>query len=94
MDSIIVERFALVSQRAHLCGGTHDVDDSHFQLIAKPIKIGPNAWIAAEAFVGPGVTVHANAVLGARGVAMKDLDAGMIYAGNPARPLRARVIHG
>lgn len=93
MDRVILESFALVSQRAHLCAGTHDVDDPDFQLSAQPIRIGANAWVAAEAFVGPGVTVQKNAVLGARGVAAKDLEEGKIYAGNPARFLRARIVN-
>lgn len=81
---------AIVSQGAHLCGATHAVDEPGFQLVAKPIVIGKAAWIAAEAFVGPGVTAKDGSVLGARGVAFSDLEPRTIYAGNPARPLRAR----
>lgn len=81
---------ALVSQGAHLCAGTHDVDDPGFQLIAKPIHIGSGAWIAAEAFLGPGTIVGDRAVVGARAVAFGHLDADMIYGGNPAKPLRKR----
>jgi putative colanic acid biosynthesis acetyltransferase WcaF len=43
--------------------------------------------VAAEAFIGPCVSVG-NAVLGARGCAFRDLDPWMVYAGNPARALR------
>lgn len=81
---------AVISQRAHLCGGTHDVDDADFQLIARPIEVGADAWVAAEAFVGPGVTVGEGAVLGARSVAVRDLAPWTVWAGNPARQLRAR----
>jgi putative colanic acid biosynthesis acetyltransferase WcaF len=90
MAPIKLEAYALVSQGAYLCAGTHDVDDSHFQLIAKPIVIEARAWVAAEAFVGPGVTIGRGAVLGARGVAFKDLDPQTIYVGNPAQALRKR----
>jgi putative colanic acid biosynthesis acetyltransferase WcaF len=90
MDRITIGDYAIVSQRAHLCGGTHDPDDANFQLIPKPIAIGAKAWVAAESFVGPGVTVGEGAVLGARGVAVKDLEPWSIYAGNPARRLRDR----
>ncbi len=90
MAPVTLRSRALVSQGASLCAGTHDVDDPHFQLIVKPIVIGEKAWVAAEAFVGPGVTIDDGAVLGARGVAMKSIPAGMVYAGNPARLLRAR----
>ncbi len=90
MAPITVGAGAIISQRAHLCAGTHDVDDPNFQLQAFPINIGPNAWIAAEAFVGPGVDVEAGAVLGARGVMFKNMEPWTIYAGNPARALRRR----
>lgn len=90
MASIRIGDGATVSQRAHLCAGTHDVDDAHFQLQAMPIDIGAGAWIATEAFVGPGVVVGEGAVLGARGVTVKNLDAWSIYAGNPARFIRLR----
>jgi putative colanic acid biosynthesis acetyltransferase WcaF len=92
MAQITLEEHALVSQGAHLCGGTHDVDDEHFQLKARPIRLGSNAWVASEAFVAPGVTLGEGAVLGARGVAFKDLDAWSIYGGNPAQFLRKRAV--
>lgn len=87
---VVLEDVAIVSQRAHLCTGTHDVDDPDFPLRAREIRIGSNAWIAAEAFVGPGVNVGEGAVLGARGVAFRDLNEWTVYAGNPAVPKRER----
>lgn len=90
MAPIALGEFVTVSQRAHLCAGTHETATAAMQLIARPIRIGSNAWIAAEAFVGPGVTVGEGAVLGARGVATRDLAPWTINAGNPARKLRDR----
>lgn len=90
MAEIRLESYALISQGAHLCAGTHDVDSQTFQLSARPIRIRGRAWVAAEAFVGPGVTIGEGAVLGARGVTIKDLAPWQIYAGNPAVLRRAR----
>jgi putative colanic acid biosynthesis acetyltransferase WcaF len=84
--------FAIVSQDATLCAGTHDYEDPEFQLRTRPITLGAHCWIAAEAFVGPGVQVGDHAVLGARGVAMKDLEGGVVHAGNPAGPIKRRRI--
>lgn len=92
MAPVVLERHALVSQRAHLCAGGHDVDDPNFPLRAETIRICEQAWVAAEAYVGPGVIVGAGAVLGARGCAAKDLDPWTIYVGNPARAVRRRKI--
>lgn len=90
MAEIHIGEGAVVSQGAHLCAGTHLVDDPNFQLVAHPIRIGAKAWIATEAFVGPGVVVGEGAVLGARGVTVKDLADWTIYVGNPARAIRQR----
>ena len=81
---------ATISQMAHLCAGSHDYRRRDMPLVKSPIEIGEDAWICADAFVGPGVRVGCGAVLGARGVAMRDLDAATVYAGNPARTIRAR----
>lgn len=81
---------ALVSQGSHLCAGDHDHEDELFTLVARPIDIGAYAWIAAEAFVGPGTTVGQGAVVGARAVAFGQLEPWTVHAGNPARPVSAR----
>ena len=81
---------AIVSQRTYLCSGDHDYRDPTYQLVARPITIGNSAWIAAEAFIGPGVTVGDHAILGARGCAMKDIPAATIWAGNPATQIGER----
>jgi putative colanic acid biosynthesis acetyltransferase WcaF len=80
----------VVSWNATLCSSTHDVEDPAFPLICRPIHIADQAWIAAEAFVGPGVTVGEGAVLGARAVAMRDLDPWAFYSGNPAARFKDR----
>ena len=79
-----------VSQRAHLCAGTHDYADPAMPLEKPPIAVGAQAWICADAFVGPGVTVGDGAVVGARAVAVKDVPPWTVVAGNPARPVRPR----
>jgi putative colanic acid biosynthesis acetyltransferase WcaF len=92
MGKVTIGRFAIVSQRAHLCAGTHDSEDPAFTLHTRPIVVGARAWVAAEAFVGPGVTVGEGAVLGARGCAFADLAPWTVYRGNPAAAIRARTI--
>jgi len=90
MARITLGAYALVSQGAHLCAGTHDIDHSNFQLNAAPIVLGPRSWVAADAFVGPGVTLGEGAVLGARAVAFGDLEPWTVYIGNPMREIRKR----
>lgn len=90
MAPIVLRRCALVSQGAFLCAGSHDVDDPAFQLLARPIEIGPWAWVAAEAYVGPGVSIGEGGVVGARAVVTRDVGPMAIAVGNPARQLDRR----
>ena len=81
---------SVISQRAHICASTHDVRDPLFQLVLRPVVIGRQCWVAAEAFVGPGVTMGDHAVLGARGALLGDAEAGGVYSGNPAVFIKQR----
>ena len=79
-----------VSQRSHLCTASHDFDDTSFPLTGAPITLEDGAWIAAEAFLGPGVTIGKRAVVLARSVVVRDVPPGAVMGGNPARYLRER----
>jgi putative colanic acid biosynthesis acetyltransferase WcaF len=90
LGSITIGARATVSQGAHICAGTHDISDPARPLLKPPITIGSDAWVCADAFVGPGVTVGDGAIVGARAVAMKDVPAYAIVVGNPARQIKKR----
>ena len=81
-----------VSHRAHLCAGTHDYTLPDLPLLKPPIVIHDQAWICAEAFVGPGVTVGEGAVVGARAVVVRDVEAWTVVAGNPLRKVKTRIL--
>jgi putative colanic acid biosynthesis acetyltransferase WcaF len=85
---IVIETNVLVSQGVHLCAGSHDYRRPNFPIAHAPIRIGAGTWLAAEAFIGPGVTVAAGAVVGARAVVMHDIDAAAVVVGNPARTVK------
>ena len=55
---------------------------------AEEIRIGNNVWIACNATVIGGVTIGDNVVIGAGSVVTKDIPAGYLAYGNPARPVR------
>lgn len=76
---------ATLSQGAHLCAGSHDHRRSDRPLVKDPIHIGADSWIAAEAFLGPGIQVGEGAIVGARAVVMNSVPAGRTVVGNPAR---------
>ena len=79
-----------VSQNAHLCAGGHNYRRRDLPLLAPPIVVADGAWVCADAFVGPGVSVGAYAIVGARSVALSDVDPWTIVIGNPARVQAAR----
>jgi len=81
-----------ISQDVYLCTGNHDWSHPDFQLITAPIEIEQGSWIAARAVIGPGVTVGKGAVLGLGSVTGRSLQSMTIYAGNPAQPLKQRII--
>lgn len=83
-----------ISQHAHICAGSHDHTRPDLPLTRPPITIEDDAWIAADAFVGPDVTVGRGAILGARGCAFKSLEPWKIYGGNPAKPIAERTPFG
>ncbi len=90
LADIRFEYGANVSQNCHLCAGTHDYLRWTMPLVTRPITIGRNAWLGADVFVGPGVTIGELAIIGARSVVVKDQPARMICAGHPCKPLKAR----
>jgi putative colanic acid biosynthesis acetyltransferase WcaF len=79
-----------ISQNAHLCAGTHDYRRSDMPLVKATIRIEEGVWICADAFIGPNVTVGRLAIIGARAVAMRDIEERAIVVGNPARVIGQR----
>lgn len=79
-----------ISQRVHLCAGSHDYTDPTMPLLKPTIEIGAQAWICADAYVGPGVRVGEGAIAGARAVVVRDVEPWTIVAGNPARMVKKR----
>lgn len=83
---------ATVSQRASLCTASHNISSTRHEQTERPIYIGDMAWVAAEAFVGPGVSVGEGAIVGARAAVFKDVEPWTVVGGNPAKFLKRRVI--
>jgi putative colanic acid biosynthesis acetyltransferase WcaF len=81
-----------ISHRAQLCAGTHDYTLPDLPLIRPPIVVHDQAWICADAFIGPGVTIGEGAIVGARAVVMKHVTPWAIVAGNPALFIKTRIL--
>ena len=90
--SVEIGTNAVVSQRTYLCTASHDIRSPRHEQTEKPIIIEDRAWVAAEAFIGPGVTIGEGAVVGARAAVFKDVEAWTVVGGNPAREIGKRVM--
>ena len=93
LDRITIGRHSIISQKCYLCTGSHDRNDRNFALEIAPISIGNGTWLATDCFVGAGVTVGSNTIIGARSSIFKDIPAETIAWGSPckARKLRERI---
>ncbi len=97
VDCYCVSRIRLgqhvtVSQGSFLCTASHDYEDVRMPLVTAPIVLDDWSWICAGAIVGPGVTVHTGAVVGAWAAVFRDVPPWTVVGGNPARFLKARVL--
>ena len=70
---------------------THPIDP-HVRRIgwetAKPITVGDNVWLSSGVILCPGVTIGDDTVVGAGAVVTRDLPAGVVAMGVPARAVR------
>ncbi len=91
-STVTIHSMTVISQYAHLCTGSHDYTHPHFPLIFKPITIEAESWVASGAFIAPGVTIGRGCVIGANSVVTRSMPEWNVCAGNPCRPLKARVL--
>lgn len=88
---IVIGDNTVVSQGAFLCTASHDISDPCHALITAPIILKDRVWVAADAFIGMGVTIGEGAVVGARACVFKDVEPWMVVGGNPAKVLKKRI---
>ena len=87
---VTLESHAIISQRAFICGATHDYNDPAFPLYSLPMTFGAYSWVCAQASVSPGVNLGEGSILGLGSVATRDLEPWGVYAGIPAQKVRER----
>ena len=90
LGRVAIGDHTVLSQDVYVCAGTHDYTKPDLPLVRAPVTIGSGVWVCAGAFIGPGVTVGDNSVVGARAVVTRDVPPGVVVAGNPARVIKPR----
>jgi maltose O-acetyltransferase len=89
--TIAIGEDAQVGPNVQLLTATHPLEPEPRRAgweSGQPIAIGDNAWLGGGVIVCPGVTIGADTVVGAGSVVTRDLPAGVLAAGSPARVLR------
>ncbi len=94
VDKVRIGNNATVSQYSFLCTASHDFEDPVMPLTTAPITIGDGAWVCADVFVAPGVSIGEGAVVGARSSVFKDVAAWTVVAGSPAKFIKTRQLKG
>jgi putative colanic acid biosynthesis acetyltransferase WcaF len=89
-EPVSIGAHCCVSQRAFLCTGNHDYRQPSMPYRNQPIVLQDGAWIGAQTFVAPGVTIGSEAVIAAGSVVTHDQPAYMVCAGNPCEAVKNR----
>jgi len=86
---IVIGDDCLIGHNTVLATLNHDLDPAkRADLHPAPIVIGRNVWMGANVTVLPGVTIGDDAVVAAASVVTKDVPAGTVVVGSPARVVR------
>jgi maltose O-acetyltransferase len=81
-----------IATRVQLITAAHPIDPGPRRAgweYGAPIVLGDNVWLGAGVIVCPGVTIGDDTVVGAGSVVTRDLPAGVVAVGVPARVQRA-----
>lgn len=84
LDRVTIDSNVCISQRAFLCTGSHDFRKKSFDLVTRAIHVEKGVWVAAQAFIGPGVVVGEGSVVSAGAVVLENVAPWKKIRGNPA----------
>lgn len=89
--TIEIGDYVLLAQHVSLIAANHRLDSTDpvrragLEEGKTGVRIGRRAWLGCNVIVLPGVEIGEDAVIGAGAVVTRDVPAGEVWAGNPAR---------
>ncbi len=87
---LIIGNHVDIASEVMIYNAEHDVRDPSFQAICESVVIEDYVFIGPRAIILPGVTIKRGAVVGAGAVVTKDVEAGIIVGGVPAKQIGER----
>ena len=90
LGGLIIADDVMIGPNVSIITSGHPIEPSQRRdgVIAKPITIEKNVWIAAGAIIIGGVKIGENSVVAAGSVVTKDVPPNTLVGGNPARKIR------
>ncbi len=90
---IVIEDDVFFGPNVYITDQNHGFEDPTIpigrqQASERPVRIGAGSWLGANVVVLPGVTIGPHVAVGAGSVVTKDLPAGAVAVGSPARVVR------
>lgn len=92
LDRLTIGSHVVISQGAMIIQGSHDYKRVDYPTFSAPVVLESGSWVGAGALVLAGATLKSHAILSAGSVTSKTLEPYTIYRGNPAEPIRQRVM--
>ncbi len=92
IDQLTLGNNVVISQGGMIIQGSHNYKRIDYPTMSGPVVLEDGSWVGAGAMVMLGVTLKSHSVLAAGSVATKDLEPYTIHQGNPAQPVRQRVM--
>jgi len=90
LEHVTIGAHCCISQRAFLCTGNHDYRRLDMRYRNEAIVVADGAWVGAQSFVAPGVTIGRETVIAAGSVVTNNQPAEMVCSGNPCIPHKSR----
>lgn len=91
---IHIGRHTMIGANCSIVTANHDISkreqDAFEALNAAPVTIGNNCWLGVGVIVLPGVSIGDEVVVGAGSIVTRDLPAGTVCFGSPAKVKRKR----
>ena len=92
LAEVSIGRNCCLSQGCFLLCGNHDYKKTTFDLIIKPIVLEEGSWVGAKTTIAPGAHLKSHAIVSAGSFFSGVAEEYTIYAGNPAKEVRKRVV--